>query len=260
MPAVRLRGVQVRRGGKAVLDGVDWEVSPGDRWVILGPNGSGKTTLMSLICGFLYPSAGSVEVLGETLGRVDIRRLRERLGLTSAELTKQLRPDLSALDAVLAGRHAALETWWHEYTPEDRDRAAALLEAAGLAPLGGHAFRTLSEGERQQILLARALMGEPELLLLDEPNAGLDVGARERLLSRLTAVATATGSPPMVLVTHHLEEIPAGFTHGLLLRQGRIIALGPLARTLTSAALSECFGLPLRVVRHGPRFACHAVA
>jgi len=235
-------------------------VSPGDRWVVLGPNGSGKTTLMSLICGFLHPAAGMVEVLGETLGRVDVRRLRERLGLTSAELTKQLRPDLSALDAVLAGRHAALETWWHQYSPEDRARATGLLEAAGLTHLAQHAFRTLSEGERQQILLARALMGEPELLLLDEPNAGLDVGARERLLSRLKAVATAPGSPPMVLVTHHLEEIPAGFTHCLLLREGRIIALGPLAGTLRSAPLSECFGLSLQVVRHGARFACHAVA
>jgi len=256
---VRLSGVQVRRGGVAVLDGIDWQVAPGDRWVVLGPNGSGKTTLMSLICGFLYPAAGTVEVLGETLGRVDVRRLRERLGLTSAELTKQLRPDLSALDAVLAGRHAALETWWHEYSPEDRSRAAGLLEAAGLSPLAGHAFRTLSEGERQQVLLARALMGEPELLLLDEPNAGLDVGARERLLTRLTAVASGAGSPPMVLVTHHLEEIPAGFTHCLLLRGGRTVALGPLAETLRSAPLSECFGLALRVVRHGARFACHAV-
>lgn len=243
-----------------VLDGIDWEVFPGDRWVVLGPNGSGKTTLMSLICGFLHPAAGAVEVLGETLGRVDVRRLRERLGLTSAELTKQLRPDLSALDAVLSGRHAALETWWHEYSAADRARATGLLEAAGLGRLGGHAFGTLSDGERQQILLARALMGEPELLLLDEPNAGLDVGARERLLTRLTAVATEAGSPPMVLVTHHLEEIPAGFTHCLLLKNGRAVAVGPLAETLRSASLSECFGLSLRVVRHGARFACHAVA
>lgn len=256
---VRMAGVEVRRGGSVVLSRVDWTVAAGDRWVVLGPNGSGKTTLVSLVAGLLFPSRGTVDVLGERLGRVDVRRLRGRLGMTSAEISKSLRPDLPALDAVLAGRYAALETWWHEYSAEDRHHAEGLLAAAGLGGLADHPFRTLSEGERQQILLARALMVDPELLLLDEPNAGLDVGARESLLRRLGDLATDPATPPVVLVTHHLEEIPVGFTHALLLRGGRTVAAGPVEETLSSSSLSECFGLGLEVVRHGRRWACHAV-
>lgn len=258
--AVRMKGVTVRRGGRVILDGIDWEVRGDERWVVLGPNGSGKTTLISLVAGYLFPHQGTVDVLGERLGRVDVRRLRARLGLTSAELAKQLRGDLAALDAVLAGRDAALETWWHDYGPDDRERALRLLEAAGLSQLADHAFRTLSEGERQQVQLARALMAGPELLILDEPNAGLDLGARERLLTRLSELAAEPAAPPMILITHHLEEIPAGFTHALLLRHGRQVGSGPLEETLTSAAMSRTFGLALEVVRHGRRFSCHAVA
>jgi iron complex transport system ATP-binding protein len=242
-----------------VLCEIDWKVDRNERWVVLGPNGSGKTTLLSLVCGFLFPAQGSVDVLGERLGRVDVRQLRGRIGLTSAELAKQLRPDLPAYDAVLSGRHAALETWWHDYEAADRGRARELLGAAGLSDLADHAFSTLSEGERQQVQLARTLMGDPELLLLDEPNAGLDLAARERLLTRLSALADSPQSPPMILVTHHLEEIPAGFSHVLLLRSGRVVAQGRLEQVLDSATVSSCFGLDLEVVRHGRRWACHAV-
>lgn len=258
-PSIRMIGVRAIRGGVTVLDQIDWEVRPDQRWVVLGPNGSGKTTLISLVAGFLFPARGTVEVLGERLGRVDIRRLRLRLGLTSAEVAKALRPGLAALDAVMSGRHGALETWWHEYGPADRDKAMGLLDAAGMAGRAGHAFHTLSEGERQQVQLARALMADPELLLLDEPNAGLDLGAREALLQRFSGLAEDPGAPPMVLVTHHLEEIPVGATHLLLIRAGRVVASGPLAETLTTEALSDCFGLDLTVVRHGRRYACHAV-
>jgi iron complex transport system ATP-binding protein len=258
MPAVQARAASVRRGEVKALIGLDWTVAPGDRWVVLGPNGSGKTSLLSLLCGYLHPLSGTVEVLGERLGRVDVRRLRERIGLSSAEVAKQLRPEVSAGEAVLAGRHGALETWWHEYPGPERERAAQLLAAGGLAERASHHFRTLSEGERQQVLLARALMAEPELVLLDEPNAGLDVGARERLLRRLTELAGSSG-PPMVLVTHHVEEIPEDFTHCLLLRSAQVVAAGPIEDVLDSASLSDCFGLRLRVVRHGRRYGCHAV-
>lgn len=258
-PALAMDAVRFRRGDTTILDGITWSVGAGERWVVLGPNGSGKTTTMRLASGYDHPTSGTVDILGGRLGRVDVRRLRERLGLTSAELTKQLRPELAAVDVVLAGRHAALETWWHTYTAADRRRAAGLLAAAGLAGRADHPFGTLSEGERQQVQLARTLMGRPELLLLDEPNAGLDLGARERLLHRLAGLAADGDAPPMVLVTHHLEEIPAGFTHLLLLRAGRVLAAGPLDGVLTDATLTECFGLPLRVIRHGDRYACHAV-
>ena len=256
---LRFDRVTVVRGGTVALREVTWSVGPGQRWAVLGPNGCGKTTLVNVAAGYLFPTRGTVEVLGHTLGRVDVRSLRARMGLTSAELSKQLRPEVAALDAVMAGRHGALETWWHEYGPDDRARALDLLERAGVAQLADHPYRTLSEGERQQVLLARALVADPELLLLDEPNAGLDMGARERLVHRLGALARDPGCPPTVLVTHHVEEIPPGFTHGLLMSGGAVRAAGPLAEVLTDAALSDCFGLDLRVVPHGGRWSCNAV-
>ncbi|HZU72868.1 MAG TPA: ATP-binding cassette domain-containing protein [Acidimicrobiales bacterium] len=258
-PALALHGVVVVRGGAVVLQDVDWVVEPDQRWVVLGSNGSGKTTLLNLAAGYLHPAAGTVDILGRRLGRVDVRQLRERLGLTSAELSKKIRPDLAAIDVVMSGLHGALETWWHHYSPADRRRAAELMAAGGVGALADHPFATLSEGERQQVQLARALVARPELVLLDEPNAGLDLGAREALASRLGALAADAGCPPMVLVTHHVEEIPGGFTHLLLLRRGRVVAGGPLADTLTSENLSATFGLALEVVGHRGRWACHAV-
>jgi iron complex transport system ATP-binding protein len=258
-PVLRLDRVTVVRGATTVLHDLSWCVGSGERWVLLGPNGSGKTTIVDLAAGYLFPSGGTVEVLGARLGQVDVRSLRPRLGLTSADLSKQLRPDVTAVDVVMSGRHGALETWWHDYGPADRERALLLLERGGVARLADHPYRTLSEGERQQVLLARALVAEPELLLLDEPNAGLDMGARESLVHRLGRLAADPSSPPMVLVTHHVEEVPAAFTHGLLLRAGRVLAAGPLDEVLGDAVLSECFGLRLEVVRHGARWSCHAV-
>jgi iron complex transport system ATP-binding protein len=258
-PVLRLDRVTVVRGGTTVLRDVSWCVQDGERWALLGPNGSGKTTMVDLAAGYLFPSAGTVAVLGGVLGRVDVRALRARLGLTSADLSKQLRPDVAALDVVMSGRNGALETWWHDYGPADRERARRLLARGGVERLADHPYRTLSEGERQQVLLARALVAEPELLLLDEPNAGLDMGARESLVRRLGHLAADPACPPMVLVTHHVEEIPAGFTHALLLRAGEVLAAGQLEEVLDDAALSECFGLRLRVVRHGARWSCHAV-
>jgi iron complex transport system ATP-binding protein len=245
--AIALKGVTLQRNGVPVLRGVDWRVRPGERWVILGPNGSGKTTLLQVAGARLWPTTGTVEILGSRLGKVDVRTLRPRVALVSGAVTRQLRADLAARDVVVSGRHAALETWWNSYTDEDWEKADGLLDLGGVQELGDRPFGVISEGERQQVLLARALMSDPELLLLDEPFAGLDLGARERLLVRLTSVAADPGSPPTVLVTHHCEEIPPGFTHAGLVSAGELVASGPLPEVVTSARVSACFGLPVTV-------------
>ncbi|HEY1827033.1 MAG TPA: ATP-binding cassette domain-containing protein, partial [Acidimicrobiales bacterium] len=219
----------------------------GERWVLLGPNGSGKTTLLQVAGARLWPTEGQVEVLGARLGRVDVRTLRPRISLVSGSVTRQLRADLPARDVVASGRHGALETWWHRYSAEDWARADLLLERGGVSSVADRPFGVISEGERQQVLLARALMGEPELLLLDEPFAGLDLGARERLLSSLRVLMADAGSPPVVLVTHHCEEIPPGITHAGLMRRGRLMAAGPLEEVITSASVSSCFEVDVSV-------------
>jgi iron complex transport system ATP-binding protein len=246
-PVIALHGVGVRRESTVVLDDVDWVVLPGERWVILGPNGSGKTTLLTLAGARLWPSSGSVEILGARLGRVDVRTLRPRISLVSGSVTRQLRADLPARDVVVSGRFGALETWWDTYSDQDWADADRLLAEAGFPSIGSRPFGVISEGERQHVLLARALMRRPELLLLDEPAAGLDLGARERLVSRLGVLAADPGSPPMVLVTHHCEEIPRGFTHAGLVRQGKLVASGPLPQVITSALVSDCFDVDVTV-------------
>jgi iron complex transport system ATP-binding protein len=246
-PLVALRGVAVRREGFDVLAGVDWNVQQGERWVILGPNGSGKTTLLQVAGARLWPTAGIVDLLGARLGRVDMRTLRPRIALVSGAVTRQLRSDQLARDVVASGRHGALETWWHRYTPEDWEKADGLLTGGGVGAVADRPFGVISEGERQQVLLARALMGDPELLLLDEPFAGLDLGARERLLVRLAALASDPASPPVVLVTHHCEEIPPGFTHAGLVRRGRLMAAGLLGEVITSERVSACFDTDVTV-------------
>ena len=198
----------------------------------------------------LWPTRGLVEILGQRLGRVDVRSLRPRVAFVSAALVRQLRPDLRAREVVVTGRFGALEPWWHRYEPEDWDRAEQLLDERGVggpAGLGDRPFGVISEGERQQVLLARALMSQPELLLLDEPAAGLDLGARERFVGDLGRLATHPDIPPLVMVTHHTEEVPPGFTHAALIRSGRLVAAGPLEAVLTSEAVSECFGLKVRI-------------
>lgn len=246
-PVIALEGVTVRREGIVVLDGVDWVVQPGERWVILGPNGSGKTTMLALAGARLWPTSGVVEILGSRLGRVDVRTLRPRISLVSASVTRQLRPELEARAVVASGRYAALETWWNHYSDEDWARADHLLAQSGVGAIADRPFGVISEGERQQVLLARALMGQPELLLLDEPAAGLDLGARERLLSRLGALASDPECPTLVLVTHHCEEIPTGFTHAGLVRAGRLMASGPLDDVITSQRVSDCFDVDVTV-------------
>jgi iron complex transport system ATP-binding protein len=244
-----LRGVTVRRDGRPILDSVDWEVRRGERWVILGPNGSGKTTLLAVAGGRLWPTAGTVEILGSRLGTVDLRALRSRVAFVSAAVAKELRPAQRVREVVASGKFEALETWWHHYADADWVEADRLLGATEVASLGERPFGVVSEGERQHVLLARALMGQPELLLLDEPAAGLDMGARERLLGVLASLARNPDGAPIVLVTHHTEEIPEGITHAVLVRDGRIDRAGAAEEILTSDAVSRCFSVPV-VVRH----------
>ncbi len=260
MPAVALAfdHVDLDRVGTPVLHGVDLQVRAGERWAVLGPNGSGKTTLVQLASGYLHPTRGRVTILGSTLGRVDVRALRLRIGLVSASVAKLVVPSLTGLDIVVSAAHGALEPWWHRYDHDDVDKARGLLDAAGFGYVADRPFGVCSEGERQQILLARSLMRDPELLLLDEPAAGLDVGGRERLVGRLADVAADPAGPPVVLVTHHVEEIPPGFDRLLLLRDGRVSAAGPLVDTLTDANLSAAFGLALRVSGSDGRWSCTA--
>ncbi len=253
-----LRGVTVIRGGSPILDGVDWSVEDGDRWVVLGPNGAGKTTLLQVASTYLHPSRGVVHVLGERLGRVDVFEVRPRVGLASASLAERLPADERVRDVVVTGAWAITGRWRERYEGTDEDRAADLLRQLGVEHLGERTFGTLSEGERKRVQIARALMADPELLLLDEPAAGLDLGGREDLVRRLGALADDRYAPALVLVTHHVEEVPLGFTHGLLLRDGRVVAAGPLAEVLTDAALSEAFGLPLTVEQNGGRWYARA--
>jgi iron complex transport system ATP-binding protein len=251
--AVELWDVSVVRDRRQILCEVSWSVEPSQRWVVLGPNGSGKTTLLSVASARLWPSTGRVAVLGERLGRVDVRTLRPRVALVSGAVIRQLRASASAREIVVTGRTGDLEPWWSSYAAEDWAEADRLLAAGGLAD-GEREFRVISEGERQQVLLARALMGRPELLFFDEPAAGLDLGARERFLSRLGEVAMDDASAPMVLVTHHIEEIPVGITHAALMRDGRMISQGPAGDVVTSEAVSECFGTSVVVRRDEGRW------
>jgi iron complex transport system ATP-binding protein len=255
---LELREVSVRIAGRTVLDEVTWSVGPGERWVVLGPNGSGKTTLLRVASLYLHPSAGVVRVLGGTVGRIDVRAVRPRIGLASAALADLIRPDVIARDAVMTARHGALETWWHDYEERDRDRALELLDRFGVADRAEQAFGTLSSGERQRVQLARTLMTDPEVVLLDEPAAGLDLGGREDLVGRLGALATDGATPPLVLVTHHVEEIPLGFTHALVLSGGRVVAQGALGSVVTSAVLSEAFGVAVEVSERSGRWSARA--
>ena len=253
-----LSGVGCTIDGVPVLRGVDWEVLPGQRWVVLGPNGSGKTTLVRIATMWEHPSAGTVELLGERLGRTDVRRLRARVGFTSAAMADMLRPSLTAAEVVMTAKHAALEPWWHTYEAADADRARDALERVGCRDRAGQRFGTLSSGERQRVLLARALSLAPGIIVLDEPNAGLDLAGREQLIVTLSGLANDPRTPPLVLVTHHTDEIPDGFTHALLLRDGAVLASGPIGETLTSDNLSECFGLDLVLERRHGRWTARA--
>ena len=253
-------GVSVVRGGNTLLDDITWEVEEGERWVILGPNGAGKTTLLQVAAARMHPTRGVAGILGEVLGAVDVFELRPRIGLSSAAIADRFPADELVGNVVVTASYAIVGRWREEYDQQDYRRAMSLLEALGAAHLVDRRFGTLSEGERKRVQIARALMTDPEVMLLDEPAAGLDLGGREDLVARLGALAADIEAPALVLVTHHVEEIPSGFTDVLLLRQGRVVAAGPLERTLTAENLSATFGLPLVVERHGDRWSARAAS
>ena len=251
---VRMAGVGVRRSGNDLLAGLDWSVELDERWVVLGPNGAGKTTLLRLAAAELHPTAGTVDLLGDRIGRVNIFDLRPRIGFTSAAIAQRVPGDELVRDVVVSAGYAVMGRWREAYDALDINRATELLGTLGIAHLAGRTFGTLSEGERKRVLIARSLMTDPELLLLDEPAAGLDLGGREDLVARLSDLALDPDAPAMVLVTHHVEEIPPGFTHALLLKEGHAVVAGLVDDVITSENLSKTFDQDLVLQRSGERF------
>ncbi|MFF2622828.1 ABC transporter ATP-binding protein [Oerskovia jenensis] len=253
-----LQAVTVRRGTKTILDSVDWQVNEGERWVILGRNGAGKTTMLQIAAARMHPTSGTADLLGERIGRTDVFELRPRIGLASAALAEQIPAAETVRNVVLTAAYGVTGRWRETYEDFDAERADDLLAAFDVLPLAERLFGTLSEGERKRVQIARALMTDPELLLLDEPAAGLDLGGREELVGALSELAMDPASPVLVLVTHHVEEIPPGFTHALLLKDGAVHRAGPLTEVLTAQNLSEAFGLPLFVAHGGGRWMARA--
>ena len=251
---IDFRDVALRRGGRTLVGPVTWQVELDERWVVIGPNGAGKTSLLRMAAAMEYPSEGIATVLGERLGRVDMSELRQRVGLSSSALAQRVPDEELVRDVVVSAGYAVLGRWREDYDEVDYHRAADTLESVGAEHLLDRTYGTLSEGERKRVLIARALMTDPELLLLDEPAAGLDLGGREELVARLADLAADPDAPALVLVTHHVEEIPASSTHVLLLAQGRRLASGPIDEVLTSDHLSECFQTNLLVTRVDGRF------
>lgn len=239
--------VSVVRGQKQLLSGISWDVAEGERWVVLGPNGAGKSTLMNIAAARMHPTRGTAGILDETLGRVDVFELRPRIGLSSTLIASQIPPTESALNVVLTAAYGFTGRWREKYEKMDERRAFALLHEWGMSTFINQPFGKLSEGERKRVLIARALMTDPELLILDEPSAGLDVAGREDLVHRMGQLAADEEAPALVLVTHHLEEIPPGFTHALLLNRGKVVAAGELAATLSEENLSATYEMDLNV-------------
>jgi iron complex transport system ATP-binding protein len=255
---IAMQDVGVVRDGATLLDRIDWTVDHDQRWVILGPNGAGKTTALRVASTRLFPTRGTVDILGERMGAVDVFELRPRIGLSSAALGERIPASEKAKDVVLTASYGMVGRWRERYDIWDDVRADTVLAQVGCAHLADRTYGTLSEGERKRVQIARALMTDPEMLLLDEPAAGLDLGGREDLVARLAAIAADRSAPTTVLVTHHVEEIPMGFTHALLLRGGQVVAAGPLHESMTEGSLSDTFGVALRLDYRDGRFAARA--
>jgi len=256
---VALTDVSVLRSGKAIIDQLTWSVNSHERWVIIGPNGAGKTTLLSLLSSYLFPSKGSVSILGSTLGTVDSAELKTRVGMTSAALLSLIPEDEKVGDIVLSSAYAVFGRWNEDYDPWDESRSSALLSTLGVKELRDRLFVTLSEGEKKRVMIARALMPDPELLLMDEPAAGLDLGGREDLLKRISSFAVDPAAPATITVTHHLEEIPTATTHVLVLKAGRSFAQGLIESTLTSEMLSDLYEIRLQLGTHLGRYFARAL-
>ncbi|MBW8763851.1 MAG: ABC transporter ATP-binding protein [Microbacterium sp.] len=258
--ALEFTDVVVRREGRNIIDHVTWQVQDDQRWVVLGPNGAGKTTLLQLADTLMHPTSGTVEVLGETLGRTDVFEVRPRIGFASSALAKRIPRDETVLNSVLTAAYSVLGRWNEEYEGIDDRRALRVLAEWKLDHLADRLFGTLSDGEQKRVQIARAVMTDPELLLLDEPTASLDLGSREELLALLSGYASSPSTPAMLMVTHHVEEIPVGFTHVLLIREGKVVAAGPIAESLTAESLTEAFGMPIVLTADGGRYAARAAS
>jgi iron complex transport system ATP-binding protein len=246
--------VVIRRGGATLVGPVTWKVELDERWVVLGPNGAGKTSLLRIAAAEVHPTSGRANLLGETLGRVDVSELRPRIGLSSSSLANRVPADEVVRDLVVSAGYAVLGRWREQYEEMDTTRAVEMLESLGAEHLADRTYGTLSEGERKRVLIARALMTDPELLLLDEPAAGLDLGGREELVARLSDLAADPDAPATVLITHHVEEIPPGFTHALLLKEGQVIAQGLIDDVITAANLTAAFSQSIALDRVDGRF------
>jgi iron complex transport system ATP-binding protein len=255
---VDLAGVSIVRGGSTLLDDITVQIDESDRWVVIGPNGAGKTTLLQVLGAQIHPTTGVAGLLGEVLGTVDVFELRPRIGITSAALAERIPRSERVHDVVVSASYAVLGRWREDYDELDHQRADELLDQLGIGGLVDRTFGTLSEGERKRVQIARALMTDPELLLLDEPAAGLDLSGREALVRTLSELAQDAYAPASVLVTHHVEEIPTGITHALLLKGGRLVAAGPVEDTLTAENLSATFDLPLTLSHTDGRWAARA--
>ncbi len=261
MPTVlQLTDVSVVREGSRVVDSVSWTVDSDERWVVLGPNGAGKTTILQVAAAQTHPSSGDVEILGEDLGSVDLFELRPRIGFASTTIARRIPAKEKVVDVVLTAAYSVTGRWNEEYESVDVRRAHRVLDEWKLDHLSERLFGELSDGEQKRVQIARSVMTDPELLLLDEPAASLDLGAREELLQMLGGYASSEGAPAIVMVTHHVEEIPRGFTHALLLGKGSVIAAGPLAEVITAETLGEAFGLALTVTEEGGRYMARAIS
>lgn len=255
---LELSDITVRRGDQLILGPLNWQVREGERWVILGPNGAGKTTLLQICSSLMHPTSGIIHILGEQLGKVDVFELRTRIGLTSSALVDQLPSEELVIDIVLTAAYAMFGRWQEKYDLWDESRAIALLTSLGVRELAERKFGSLSEGEKKRVQIARALMADPELLLLDEPASSLDLGGREDLLRRIENLSSDPLAPATVIVTHHIEEIPAGTTHALLLREGTAVAQGNITEVITDLNLTQAFGVAITVQYEGGRYFARA--
>jgi len=259
IPVLNLQNVSVIRDGKTILGPLDWQVNEDERWVILGPNGAGKSTLFALCSTQMHPTTGSVEILGSKLGAVDVFEVRPRIGFMGSTLMNLFPEDEKVIDIVLTAAYAMLGRWNESYELWDESRAQGLLTTLGVRELAQRSFNTLSEGEKKRVLISRSLMSDPEILLLDEPASGLDLGGREDLLNRFDLLANDPYSPVTLIITHHIEEIPAGSTHALLLKSGKIVSSGPIATVITSENLSVAYDMPISVSIMNNRYSANAV-
>jgi iron complex transport system ATP-binding protein len=259
MTVAQLEGISIVRSGAHLLDWIDLSIGESDRWVVIGPNGAGKTTMLQVLAAQLHPTEGTAHLLGETLGQVDVFELRPRIGVASAALADRIPKSERVADVIISAAYAVMGRWREEYDELDVSRADELMRRLRVDHLADRTFGTLSEGERKRVQIARALMTDPELLLLDEPAAGLDLAGREALVGTLSDLCTDPNAPATVLVTHHVEEIPLGITHALLLKQGRVVASGPIEQTITAGLMSYTFDLPLEISRVNGRWSARAI-